>query len=102
MANLLHNISGEITQELLAAGNSLTINSVSIVSTNANISVLVDLYIEKVGTGKYYVIKNHFLNVGEKLETGLGFNNGPNQFGLFVKLTNVFSSGTPTVDIILK
>ena len=55
-----HNISGELTQELIAAGTNLKINSISLVNTHASTTCTVDLYIEKKLTGTIYIYLRGF------------------------------------------
>ena len=98
-----HNISGELTQELLAVGDSYNVAYVSLVNVHASITCTVDLYIEKNLTGKFYFMKNIALPVGVTLilEKGdLNFNNNSGEFGLFIKLTKG-ASETPVVDVII-
>jgi len=101
MATTHHNISGELTQELLAAGDSVNVASISLVNVHASATCTVDLYIEKKLTGKFYFIKGLSLPVGVTLllEKGdLKFNNNTNEFGLFIKLTG---SSASVVDVII-
>jgi len=98
-----HNISGELTQELLAAGDAFSITKISFVNVHASTTCTVDLYIEKKLTGKFYFMKGLSLPVGVTLllEKGdLQFDNKTNQFGLFIKLTKG-ASETPVVDVII-
>ena len=98
-----HNISGELTQELLAAGDGVSVASISLVNVHASTTCTVDLYVEKKLTGKFYFMKNMALPVGVTLllEKGdLKFNNNTNEFGLFIKLTKG-ASETPVVDVII-
>jgi hypothetical protein len=94
------NISGELTQELLAPGSGVNVNKISLVNTHASLLCTVDLYIEKALTGKFYLIKKVELPVGVTLiYDGVKFSNASGQFGLYIKLTA--ASGTPTVDVII-
>ena len=98
-----HNISGELTKELLAAGDAYNVSSISLVNVHASTTCTVDLYIEKSLTGKFYMMKSMALPVGVTLilEKGdLKFNNNSGQFGLFIKLTKG-ASETPVVDVII-
>ena len=98
-----HNISGELTQELLAVGGDVNVTSISLVNVHASTTCTVDLYIEKNLTGKFYFMKGLSLPVGVTLllEKGdLQFDNKTNQFGLFIKLTKG-ASETPVVDVII-
>ena len=98
-----HNISGELTQELLAVGDSYNVAYVSLVNVHASTTCTVDLYIEKNLTGKFYFMKNMPLSVGVTLilEKGdLKFSNNSGEFGLFIKLTKS-ASETPVVDVII-
>ena len=103
MATTHHNISGELTQELLAAGDNVNITSISLVNTHASTTCTVDLYIEKQLTGKFYLIKSLQLPVGSTLileNNDIKFSNKAGQFGLYIKLTQG-ASETPTVDVII-
>ena len=102
MATTHHNISGGLTQELLAAGDGVNVASISLANVSASIACKVDIYIEKKLTGKFYIIKNLELPVGVTLileGDDVKFNNKTNQFGLYIKLTQ--TSGTPEVDVII-
>tara|TARA_R110000851_G_scaffold24416_1_gene70521 strand:+ start:901 stop:1218 length:318 start_codon:yes stop_codon:yes gene_type:complete len=102
---IYHNISGQLTQELLAVGEKVRVLAISMANVNASIACLVDVYIEKKLTGKFYIVKNVELPVGATLVfegNEINFNNNPGQFGLFIKLTKVGSgSGEPAVDVII-
>ena len=103
MATKHHNISGELTQELLAVGEGVSVKSISLANTNASITCTVDMYIEKQLTGKFYTVKSLILPVGATLvleDNDVRFSNKVGQFGLFMKLTKG-ASETPTVDVII-
>jgi len=101
MAYRYNNISGELTQELLAAGSSVKVTSISLVNVHASTTCTVDLYVEKKLTGKFYLSKAISLPVGVTLVLDYAtFNNAANEFGLFIKLTKS-ASETPTVDVII-
>jgi lipoate-protein ligase A len=101
MATRYHNISGELTQELLAAGDNVRVSSVSLSNIHASTTCTVDLYIEKKLTGKFYIMKGVSLPVGVTLSHSFSINNSANEFGLYIKLTKS-ASETPTVDVILQ
>jgi len=95
------NISGELTQELLAVGDNVTTTSISLVNTHVNNHCHVDLYIEKKLKGKFYIMKRVELAIGTTLVyNNLAFNNKSGEFGLYIKLTKS-ASETPTVDVII-
>jgi len=103
MANLHHNISGELTQALLTAGDGVNVNTVSLVNVHASTTCTVDLYIEKSLRGRFYIIKNLQLPVGVTLVLSgdeVRFNNKVYQSGLYIKLTKG-ASETPVVDVII-
>ncbi len=100
MATRLHNISGELTQELLAAGDGVNVSSISLTNTHASTTCTVNLYIEKKLTGTFYVIKGVELPVGVILSHDFTFDNSADEFGLYIKLTKG-ASETPTVDVII-
>tara|TARA_R110000737_G_scaffold4401_1_gene14379 strand:- start:527 stop:841 length:315 start_codon:yes stop_codon:yes gene_type:complete len=103
MATTHHNISGELTQELLAVGDGVKVTSISLTNVHASTTCTVDMYVAKKLTGKFYLLKNMALPVGATLvleKSDLKLNNNANEFGLFVKLTKG-ASETPVVDIII-
>ena len=82
------NITGELTQELLAAGDNVSVSKVSLANTDPTHTGIVDLYIEKKLTGKFYLLKN--INIPPKVTLVhdiRGFNNKTNEFGMYIKLT---------------
>ena len=88
IASKHHNITGELVQELLKAGDNTQVGLISLTNVNFGGSTLVDLYIEKQLTGKFYLLKKVELPVGVTLTHNIrGFNNTFGQFGLFIKLT---------------
>ena len=52
------NITGGLTQELLAAGTNANVSSISLANVSSSHTSIVDLYIEKKQTGKFYLLKN--------------------------------------------
>ena len=95
-----HNITGELTQELLAAGSNANVSSISLTNVNFGGSTLIDLYIEKQLTGKFYLLKKVELPVGVTLTHDIvGLRDTVGEFGLFIKLTksDVFTL-TGTID----
>ena len=98
-----HNISGELTQELLAVGGGVNVTSISLVNVHASTTCIVDLYIEKKLTGKFYLVKAIALPVGVTLileDNDIKLNNRVGEFGMFIKLTQG-ASETPVVDVII-
>ena len=95
MATRHHNISGELTQELLAAGDNARVSSISLTNaraflsgvTNASSTCKVDLYIEKKLSGKFYILKDVSLPLGATLSHDFTMNNSSDEFGLYIKLT---------------
>jgi len=82
-----HNISGELTKELLASGDNFSLKSISLVNIHASTTCSVDLYIEKKLTGKFYVEKSLALAVGTSVTLkDISFSNKSEEFGLFIKL----------------
>ena len=100
MATRLHNISGELTQELLAAGDDIKVSSISLTNIHASTTCTVNLYIEKKLTGTFYIIKGVKLPTGVILSHDFTFDNSTGEFGLYIKLTKG-ASETPTVDVII-
>jgi hypothetical protein len=100
MAILQHNISGELTQELIPAGSDVLVSQISLVNTHASTTCKVDLHIEKKLTGKFYLVKSKELAVGSHFvyKDAVKFNT--KNFSLFIKLTKT-ASETPTVDVII-
>ena len=100
MATRYHNISGELTQKLLAAGDDVKVSSISLTNIHASTTCKVDLYIEKKLTGTFYLMKGVSLPVGAVLSHDFTFDNSTGEFGLYIKLTKG-ASETPTVDVII-
>mgnify|MGYP004455593685 CR=1 FL=1 len=95
------NISGELTQELLEAGDNITANAISLTNIHASAMCTVDLYIEKKLTGRFYLIKGVELPVGNTLiYDKMKFSNATGEFGLYIKLTKSVAE-TPVVDVII-
>tara|TARA_R110002167_G_scaffold239121_2_gene444264 strand:+ start:606 stop:1133 length:528 start_codon:yes stop_codon:yes gene_type:complete len=93
MATRHHNVTGELTKQLLAPGDSVNVTSISLAnvdSSTTTVNSVVDLYIEKQLAGKFYLLKGVNIPVGSTLvleKEDVNFNNGVGQFGLFIKLT---------------
>jgi len=85
------NITGELTQELLAAGDNTNVSLISLTnvdSTGTAVDAEVDLYIEKKLTGKFYLLKSVKIPYGVTLFHDIkSFNNKTGEFGLYIKLT---------------
>ena len=82
------NITGELTQELLAPGDNVNVSSISLTNIDSSHSSTVDLYIEKKLTGKFYLLKSVKIPYGVTLFHDIkSFNNKANEFGLYIKLT---------------
>ena len=95
------NITGELTQELLAAGSSTSVSKISLTNIEGTNKCTVDLYIEKKLTGKFYLLKGVELPIGVTLiYDDMKFSNRGDEFGLYIKLTRS-ASETPAVDIII-
>jgi len=89
MATLHHNISGELTQELLAPGDGINVSKISLTNIQKVSPCKVDLFIQKALTGKFYLLKGVEIPVGATLiYDDIKFSNIANEFGLYVKLTD--------------
>ena len=98
MATLYHNITGELTKQLLAPGDLISPSKISLANINSSDSCKVDLYIEKRLVGKFYLLKGLNIPAGNTfLYSGIVFNNRDNEFGLYIKLNGT----SPTVDVII-
>lgn len=90
MATLYHNISGELTQELLAPGNNVKVSKISLTNVQKVSKCKVDLYINRVSGedyGKFYLLKGVELPIGATLiYDNIKFNNAV--YGLYIKLTD--------------
>ena len=87
MATLHHNISGELTQELLAAGEGSKVSRISFCNVQKVSKCKVDLYIEKQLEGKFYLLKETEISIGTTLTYNNAiFDNTSGQFGLYIKL----------------
>jgi len=83
MANYF-NISGELTQELLATTSNTGVSKISLTNVNFGGSTLVDLYTKKQLKGNFYLLKKVELPVGATLIHDIVV---PRGYGLFIKLT---------------
>jgi len=95
------NITGELTQELLAAGDNVKVTKISLTNIQKVSECKVDLYIEKALTGKFYLLKGVELPIGATLiYDDITFNNASGQFGLYIKLTDGASfTMTGSIDV---
>ena len=83
------NISGELTQKLLAAGDNVSVNKISLTNTQKVSKCKVDLYIEKKLIGKFYLLKGVELPIGATLVyDNINFSTADGEFGLYIKLTD--------------
>jgi|TARA_R100001129_G_scaffold95761_1_gene65332 hypothetical protein len=93
------NVTGALTQELLAAGDNKVVSSVWLTNIHASDAVTVDLYIEKKLTGKFYFLKSFSIaNANYLFLEKMAFNNRADQFGLFIKL----NASDSAVDVIIR
>jgi hypothetical protein len=67
MATLHHNISGELTTQLLAAGDNVNVSKISLTNSQKVSKCKVDLYIEKKLVGKFYLLKGVEIPMGATL-----------------------------------
>jgi len=100
MATLYHNITGELTQELIAAGNNFRARSISLANVHGSNAVSIDLFVQKKLTGKFYFFKQLNLPADTSFIYNFTFDNSLGEFGLFIKLTKS-ASETPAVDVII-
>ncbi len=92
---------GEFTRELLAVGGGVKMTKISLTNIHADTKCTVDVYIEKILTGRFYLLKGVELPVGVTLEyENPPFNNKTGGYGLYLKLTKS-ASETPSVDVII-
>ena len=84
------NISGELTQELLAPGDNVRLSQISLTNVQKVSNCKADLYIEKRLTGRYYLIRNVEIPNGVTLilDNFTNFNTATGEFGLYIKLTD--------------
>ena len=95
------NITGELTQELLAVGSNTSVSKVSLTNIEGTNKCTVDLYVEKKLTEKFYLLKGVELPIGTTLTyDSMKFSNRASEFGLYIKLTKS-ASETPAVDVII-
>ena len=83
------NISGELTQQLIAPGRGVGINKISLTNVQKVSKCKVDLYVEKSLIGKFYLLKGVELPIGSVLvydNLNAATNNG--DLGLYIKLTD--------------
>jgi len=89
MATRHHNISGELTQELLAPGDDVSVSQISLTNVQKVSKCKVDLFVQKALTGKFYLLKGVEIPIGATLVyNDINFSNAANEFGLYIKLTD--------------
>lgn len=89
MATLYHNISGELTQELLAPGDGVSVSKISLTNIQKVAECKVDLFIQKALTGKFYLLKGVEIPNGVTLiYDDIKFSNATEEYGLYIKLTD--------------
>ena len=83
------NISGELTQQLIAAGDDIGVAKISLTNTQKVSKCKVDLYIEKKLTGKFHLLKGIELPIGATLiYDDIKFKTITDEFSLYIKLTD--------------
>ena len=83
------NISGELTQQLLAPEDNFSVSKISLTNTQKVSKCKVDLYIEKASSGKFYLMKGVELPIGATLVyDNVNFSNKRENSGLYIKLTD--------------
>ena len=98
MATRHHKITGALTKELLAAGDDVTLTSISLANIHASDAVSIDLFIQKGVTGRFYFFKQLSLPASTSFIYNTSFKNTANEFGLYIKL----SASDSAVDVIIK
>lgn len=95
------NISGELTQQLLAPGDEVDVSKILLTNIQKVSECKVDLYIERAIGSKFYLIKGVELPIGSTLVyDASSFNTDVNGFGLYIKLTDGASfTMTGSVDV---
>ena len=100
MATLKHNITGNITQQLLAAGDSVNVSSILLSNIHASNDVTVSLFIEKQKANKFFILKALKIPYGVSvlLDSEIPtFNNRNSGFALFIQL----DSSDSAVDVMI-
>jgi len=93
------NITGALTQELIAAGSNVNASSIWLTNVHASDAVTVDLYLEKKLEGKFYITKAKSIAVANYLVLeNIKFSNRPEEFGLYIKL----NASDSAVDVIIR
>ena len=93
------NITGALTQELIAAGSNVSVSSIRLTNIHASDAVTVDLYLEKKLKGKFYITKAKSIAAANYLVLeDMSFNNRTGEFGLYIKL----NASDSAVDVIIK
>ena len=100
MASRHHNVTGELTTELLAPGDAVVVRSISLANVHGSNAVSVDLFIQKKLKGRFYFFKQLLMPADTSYIYETSFNNKANEFGLYIKLTKS-ASETPAEDVII-
>tara|TARA_R100001463_G_scaffold2494_3_gene10560 strand:- start:522 stop:1037 length:516 start_codon:yes stop_codon:yes gene_type:complete len=83
------NISGELTQQLIAPGRGVGIKKISLTNVQKVSKCKVDLYVEKSLIGKFYLLKGVELPIGSVLVyDNLNAVTDNGNLGLYIKLTD--------------
>ena len=84
------NISGELTQQLVAPGDNFNVSKVSLINVQKVSKCKVDLYIEQAAHGKFYLLKGVELPIGATLiYDNMKFaTSNASSYGLYIKLTD--------------
>ena len=105
MANLQHNITTVLTQDLLTVGDKVNkISSITLANVDSSNDAEVDLFLNS-GDENFYILKNVSIPNKNTLvlgpEDNISFNNNSNGFSMRIKVDN--GSGAATaVDVIIK
>ena len=92
-----YNITTALTQELISEQASSSASKINLCNVHATDSCSVDLYVEQILNGKFYIVKGLVLPIGISISFDLPVSFRKDKFGLFVKL----SAADSAVDIIV-
>ena len=97
MATKYHNVTGNVTKELLAAGNDVSVSSISFSNVHTSDDATISVWIQKKLVGNFYLINKLLLPVGATVIWNGTFKNTADEFGLYMKT----GAADSAVDVII-
>ena len=97
MATKYHNVTGNVTKELLAAGNDVSVSSISFSNVHTTDDATISVWIQKKLVGNFYLINKIVIPSGATIIWSGTFKNTADEFGLYIKM----GAADSAVDVII-